>query len=70
MADYDRLPADLRAWLAQAALPWSPRSAARAFADALTRSPGNRAAALAELDRLEQRSLARALTRSGDAPCR
>lgn len=25
MARFDRLPPDLRRWLAQAALPWSPR---------------------------------------------
>lgn len=29
MEDFDRLPPDLRRWLAQAALPWSARSAAR-----------------------------------------
>ena len=26
MRDYDRLPAPLRHWMAQAALPWSPKS--------------------------------------------
>ena len=57
MADYDRLPADLRVWLAAAALPWSPRSAARAFARALARHDGDRAAAFAELDRLQDRRL-------------
>ncbi|TPE47007.1 hypothetical protein FJM51_20875 [Amaricoccus solimangrovi] len=58
MADYDRLPADLRAWLAQAALPWSPRSVSRAFGRALARRRGDRTAALAELDRLQERRLA------------
>lgn len=29
MNEYDTLPAPLRAWLAQAALPWSPASARR-----------------------------------------
>ena len=29
MYDYDRLPPELRHWLAQAALPWSPTSAYR-----------------------------------------
>ena len=29
MRDYDRLPPELRQWLAQAALPWSPQSAKR-----------------------------------------
>lgn len=57
MADYDRLPPDLRAWLAEAALPWSPRSVARVFGKALARRRGDRAAALAELDRLQDRRL-------------
>lgn len=57
MADYDRLPADLRLWLAAAALPWSPRSAARAFARALARHGGDRAAAFAELNGLQDRRL-------------
>jgi hypothetical protein len=58
MAEYDRLPPPLRAWLAGARLAWSPRSAARAFAAALreTREP---AAALGALDALEARRLAR-----------
>ncbi len=59
MADYDRLPADVRAWLAGAALPWSPRSAAHAFARALALHRGDRPAALAELDGLQERRLAR-----------
>jgi hypothetical protein len=29
MRGYDALPPELRAWIAQAALPWSPRSCAR-----------------------------------------
>lgn len=58
MVEYDRLPADLRAWLAAAALPWSPRSVARAFALALAQAPRDRAAALAALDRLQERRLA------------
>lgn len=57
LADYDRLPADLRAWLADALLPWSPRSAARAFARALARHGGNRAAAFADLDDLQEKRL-------------
>ncbi len=58
MADYDRLPPDLRLWLSAAALPWSPRSAARAFARALARRAGDRAAALADLDALQAQRLA------------
>jgi hypothetical protein len=34
MRAFDRLPRDLRLWLHEAALPWSPRSAARAWARA------------------------------------
>ena len=35
MAAYDTLPPTLRRWLAEAALPWSPRSARRIWAKAL-----------------------------------
>ena len=59
MQDFDRLPADLRAWLHRAALPWSARSALRLWQDALARSGGDRAAALARLERAEARSLGR-----------
>lgn len=58
MRDYDRLPPDLRAWLAAAVLPWRPRSVLRAFEGALARSR-DRARALDELDRLQQRLVAR-----------
>lgn len=44
LADYDRLPAAARAWLAQAALPWSAASVRRLWQDGA--SPG------ASLDRL------------------
>jgi hypothetical protein len=57
MAAFDALPADLRRWLAAAAMPWRPRSVARAFADALARTNGDRAAALARLSAIEQRLL-------------
>ncbi|ESQ13778.1 MAG: hypothetical protein JKP98_25960 [Rhodobacteraceae bacterium] len=32
MREFDRLPANLRAWLANAILPWRPRSVQRADA--------------------------------------
>jgi hypothetical protein len=48
MQDYDRLPPELRAWLAQAALPWRSGSAHRIFARAL-----------AQLDAAERRLVAR-----------
>ena len=57
MAEFDRLPPPLRAWLAAAALPWSPRSAARAYARASTRHGSDTPTALAELGRLEARRL-------------
>lgn len=59
MAEYDRLPGDLRVWLAQAVLPWSVRSARRAWNAALTRTGGDVAAAQAQLSRIEARQLSR-----------
>lgn len=58
MAEYDRLPAELRRWLSHAALPWSPRSAHRAYLRALSelRAPH---AALARLDALQTARLRR-----------
>ncbi len=59
MAAFDRLPPVLRGWLAHAALPWSARSAARAWARALRECGGDTRAALARLDRIEAATLAR-----------
>lgn len=58
MHDYDRLPADLRSWIATAVLPWRPRSVHRSFQRALAKT-GDRQLALAELDRMQQRLIAR-----------
>ncbi|KIC51975.1 DUF6525 family protein [Tateyamaria sp. ANG-S1] len=58
MRDYDRLPPMLRAWLANAALPWRPQSVQTVYARALSRT-GDPEAALQELDRLQARQLAR-----------
>ena len=58
MADFDALPAALRAWLSQARLPWSPISARRAWRRAMLRSLGRTRAALAEMDRIEEARLA------------
>jgi hypothetical protein len=58
MQEYDRLPPELRGWLAGAVLPWGPRSVARAYRRALARSR-DQAGALAELDRIERRLVAR-----------
>lgn len=58
MRCYDRLPPELRAWLAQAALPWSPDSARRLWRRAIEEA-GCRAGALARLEAVEARLLAR-----------
>ena len=56
---YDRLPTPLRRWLAQAALPWSVRSARRLWLRALAESDGDVARALARLDAAEAAQLLR-----------
>lgn len=58
MAEFDQLPADLRRWLATAALPWSPRSALRVYAAAMRLRPCP-VAALARLDAVQAARLAR-----------
>lgn len=62
---YDRLPAPLRRWLAQAALPWSPRSADRLWRRALVQSGGDEARALERLDAAEAGQLSREPGRTG-----
>ena len=58
MAAYDALPAQLRCWLSQAALPWSPKSAKRIWYKSLAKglSPEQ---TLASLSQAELRTLAR-----------
>lgn len=58
IAAHDALPAPLRRWLAQAALPWSVQSARRAWNNAMRRHR-NEAAALAYLSRVEAATLRR-----------
>ena len=58
MREFDRLPAELRAWLAGAVLPWRRRSVRRAFDRAVARTK-DRARALAELDRLQDQLVAK-----------
>ncbi|WP_394153270.1 DUF6525 family protein [Loktanella salsilacus] len=56
MRTYDRLPPPLRQWLAQAALPWSPKSCHRIWQRAAARGePVD--SILALLDRSEVRTL-------------
>ncbi|TVS02331.1 MAG: hypothetical protein EA407_09940 [Rhodobacteraceae bacterium] len=59
MSQYDRLPADLRQWLATAALPWSAQSALRLWQRSLRTARGDTHAARAALDRAEARLVAR-----------
>lgn len=58
MQDFDRLPPDLRRWLSAANLPWSAKSAERAYTKALQRCR-DREAALRELDALQERLVAK-----------
>jgi hypothetical protein len=58
MREFDRLPAELRVWLASAALPWRPRSVRRAYDKALA-ATGDRSAALDRLTELQGRIVAR-----------
>ena len=58
MTGFDTLPAPLRAWLHEAALPWSPASALRLWQRALSET-GDISAARARLDAIQARSLAR-----------
>ena len=58
MQDYDALPSPLRAWLAQAVLPWSPRSCRTLWSR--YRAAGlDTEACLAKLTRAEARLLDR-----------
>ncbi len=58
LTDYDRLPPELRAWLAHADLPWSVRSARTAFERALARTSCP-ARAVADLDRMQRKQIAK-----------
>lgn len=58
MREFDRLPAELRTWLAAAVLPWRPRSVRRAYERALALT-GDSAHALKALDRLQARLVAK-----------
>ncbi|WP_220748534.1 DUF6525 family protein [Jannaschia sp. AI_61] len=62
MSDYDRLPPHLRTWVASAVLPWGVKSVCTAYDRALTRT-GDRDLALAELDAMQRRLIAKDATR-------
>jgi hypothetical protein len=57
MAAYDKLPLELRKWLAQAALPWSARSALRLWHKAMHACDGDTCEACGRLSRAEQAML-------------
>lgn len=57
MAAYDSLPAELRIWLAEAKLPWSPRSAKAIWVKA-RRKGLSAEEALVQLARAEAKTLA------------
>ncbi|RQP05640.1 MAG: hypothetical protein D1H97_11315 [Paracoccus sp. BP8] len=59
IAQYDRLPPELRRWLAQAALPWSPVSALRLWQKLMAETAGNAEAVCRRLDLIEARMLMR-----------
>lgn len=59
MDRFDRLPPELRSWLAQAALPWSPRSSLKLWNKCVKKSHGNSAEAVERLRRAEAKLLAR-----------
>ena len=58
LLDYDRLPRDLRAWIANAELPWRPRSVLKAYERAFLKT-GDRNKALKELNYIQYRLVAK-----------
>jgi hypothetical protein len=58
LLDYDRLPRDLRAWVANAYLPWRPRSVLKAYKRAYLKT-GNHAKAINELNCIQNRLISR-----------
>ena len=58
LLDYDRLPRDLRAWIANAELPWRPRSVLKAYERAFSKT-GGRNKAMNELNNIQHRLVAK-----------
>ena len=56
MEEFDRLPPQLRSWLRDACLPWSPSSVKRVYLKAL-KSTGDYSSALLTLDTMQSRQL-------------
>ncbi|TVP97793.1 MAG: hypothetical protein EA338_08975 [Roseinatronobacter sp.] len=59
MSQFDRLPPDLRQWLATAILPWSVHSVLKHWNAALHCAQGNTDQARARLSQIEARCIAR-----------
>ena len=60
MTEFDRLPPELRAWMCQATLPWSPHSCLKIWEQ--SRAKGEEVSQIIlRLNRAEQRTLERAL---------
>ena len=58
LLDYDRLPRDLRAWIANAELPWRPRSVLKAYERAFSKT-GDRNKAMNKLNNIQHRLVAK-----------
>ena len=58
MRDYDRLPPELRVWIASANLPWRPRSVLKTYEKQIAKT-GSPERALRELDRIQSKLLAK-----------
>lgn len=58
MREFDRLPHELRVWIAAADLPWRPKSVRKSYDRALSQT-GDREKALAELTSLQNRLVAK-----------
>ncbi|MDS9468490.1 DUF6525 family protein [Paracoccus sp. MBLB3053] len=59
MDRYDRLPAELRRWLANAALPWSAQSVLRVWTRLHRETGGDTDRMIRRMDQAEQRMLMR-----------
>lgn len=70
MRDFDRLPTELRVWLASAVLPWRPKSVHRVYKRALAREK-DRARAIDKLNRIERQLVAKDAPRvwGSNYPC-
>ncbi|MEM7671619.1 MAG: DUF6525 family protein [Pseudomonadota bacterium] len=62
MREFDRLPTELRMWLASASLPWRPRSVQRTYARAFARTR-NTEDALRALDQIERKLMSKDIRR-------